>query len=576
MRVAVGDKPFAQAPGIGRCPAAWRTPRLRRGRLGRHGTPRAPQVPVPPGRGRRLGRPGGVACRREGSCRPGRRSAGRLALRGPPTSAGWARPRATRGTPGLRPPGLGVHRASRRTPTTPARTAAPPSDIGYPTPHTAPQRNPDRHPRRCCGNGNTAVRTTQAAEAAVPDRAVDTRSDPPRHHRRRHTTATSWPQGGGLQGRGLQADRLRVDRERQSHSSVRIDHSAYSLRSTDHPSTSTHHSATSSPQLWTSLGNQLTHSRSGAAGPVAAAESRADGRRHKANWGWCHAARRTPARGPRPRTGRENRQPRRGPCGVELARPPHRTRRDGQDRQHAKTEARLVFAALTFGVLLVAIAGGLVLGLGLGLTRAGATPVPSASPGPATPVAASPAPYPLSPASPAPPIVPRGDSASTTRSASRTPGSSTSTRSSTSPRHAPSQPAQRTRSTSDGYHRNLAGRAGAPRRGHRPPGPAGDRCVARAAAGLASLGESPSPSIRSCAAHASVVGALALLSLVSLVFAALDLATRGTGGDAGLRALVTAAALTHTLQRAAGPRRTSPRRECGQVAPDRLPGPSGH
>ena len=104
-----------------------------------------------------------------------------------------------------------------------------------------------------------------------------------------------------------------------------------------------------------------------------------------------------------------------------------------------------VFTALACCVVLVAIAGGLV--LGLGLTTAGATPAPPASPAPATPVAASPAPDTLSPASPAPPIVPRAGSASTAR---RTPGSSTRVRSSTSPRHAPSRPAQRTRSTSDG------------------------------------------------------------------------------------------------------------------------------
>jgi hypothetical protein len=109
-----------------------------------------------------------------------------------------------------------------------------------------------------------------------------------------------------------------------------------------------------------------------------------------------------------------------------------------------------VFGALTCGVVLLATAAGLVLGLGLGLTKAGATPVAPASLGSAPPVAASAAPYPLSPASPAPPIVPREGPASTARSASRTPGSSTSTRASTSPRHAPSRPAQRTRSTSDG------------------------------------------------------------------------------------------------------------------------------
>jgi hypothetical protein len=48
-----------------------------------------------------------------------------------------------------------------------------------------PSGTPDRHRCQCCGNGNTAVRTTQAAGAAVPDRDVGTRSDPPRHHRRR-------------------------------------------------------------------------------------------------------------------------------------------------------------------------------------------------------------------------------------------------------------------------------------------------------------------------------------------------------------------------------------------------------
>lgn len=105
-------------------------------------------------------------------------------------------------------------------------------------------------------------------------------------------------------------------------------------------------------------------------------------------------------------------------------------------------------AALASTVVLVAAAGGLV--LGLGPIRSGATPAASASPGPAPSAAASPAPYPLSPASAAPPIVPRGGPASTARSASGTPRSSASTRSTTSARHAPSRSAQRTPSTSDG------------------------------------------------------------------------------------------------------------------------------
>jgi hypothetical protein len=150
--------------------------------------------------------------------------------------------------------------------------------------------------------------------------------------------------------------------------------------------------------------------------------------------GWCHGPRRAPARGNRSRAGGENRQP--------LPLSPHRRTRPALGRyaspRAGQTAGRGPREA---GRSSPSCWSPRRKGWCWGWDRpGGAQPQwPRPRPGPVPPAAASVAPYPLSPAFPAPPIVPRGGPDSTTRSASRRSGSSTSPRSTRSPRHVPSQ-----------------------------------------------------------------------------------------------------------------------------------------